>query len=324
METLTLTAEPQQTVTALHNTTFITANTVQASLAEIKAGHIIPTFVKDGETVISQVEFIESTADIVRRMFGGETMSEPSVRLSHPVRGRVPDARDKPASKLKESEKTIFYERAAFAIAIPSVQEDIGGNRLTLSVGGVKAYNLDNLYNYKGAEQHFKIYIGFQNTICTNLCISTDGYLADLKVRNTKELELAIEALISSYMPTQHWKAMQRLEQQELTDQQFALLLGRCRMYPYLSKVQKANIGTPGLQLTDTQLGAVVKDFFTDDNFGSPSDSRISLWKFYNLLTGANKSTYIDSFLDRSVNAYHFACYLEDCLRHGQMSWFLT
>lgn len=29
----------------------------------------------------------------------------------------------------------------------------------------------------------------------------------------------------------------------------------------------------------------------------------IDLWKVYNLFTGANKSSYIDTFLDRSLNA---------------------
>src|SRR5690606_10765697 len=41
---------------------------------------------------------------------------------------------------------------------------------------GVKSYTRDNLYNRKGADQHFKFFIGFQNKVCTNLCIWTDGF----------------------------------------------------------------------------------------------------------------------------------------------------
>lgn len=44
-------------------------------------------------------------------------------------------------------------------------------------------------------------------------------------------------------------------------------------------------------------------DYYKDENFGSHEGVSISLWQFYNLLTGANKSTYIDSFLERAVNA---------------------
>ena len=44
-------------------------------------------------------------------------------------------------------------------------------------------------------------------------------------------------------------------------------------------------------------------DYYKDENFVSHEGVSISLWQFYNLLTGANKSTYIDSFLERAVNA---------------------
>jgi hypothetical protein len=87
----------------------------------------------------------------------------------------------------------------AFIIEIPSIANDIDGNRLSLTVGGVKAYNLDNLYNRKGADEHFKVFIGFQNSVCTNLCVWTDGLLGDLKVKNGSQLHAAaIHALLSS------------------------------------------------------------------------------------------------------------------------------
>ena len=38
--------------------------------------------------------------------------------------------------------------------------------------------------------------------------------------------------------------------------------------------------------------------------------SDLSMWKFYNLLTGSNKSSYIDSFLDRAYNATELATVL--------------
>ena len=43
------------------------------------------------------------------------------------------------------------------------------------------------------------------------------------------------------------------------------------------------------------------KDYI-DENFAKEGNS-ISMWRVYNLLTGANKSSYIDNFLDRSLNA---------------------
>jgi len=69
-----------------------------------------------------------------------------------------------------------------FMIEIPSISEEINGNRLNLTVGGVRAYNHENLYSKKSAER-FKILIGFKNMVCCNMCVSTDGLQDDIKVR---------------------------------------------------------------------------------------------------------------------------------------------
>ena len=58
--------------------------------------------------------------------------------------------------------------------------------------------------------------------------------------------------------------------------------------------------------LTDTQVNNVARAYINDENFGSLGND-LSMWKLYNLLTGANKSSYIDSFLDRAYNATELA-----------------
>ena len=63
--------------------------------------------------------------------------------------------------------------------------------------------------------------------------------------------------------------------------------------------------------LTDTQVNNVAKAYINDENFGSLGND-LSMWKFYNLLTGANKSSYIDSFLDRAYNATELATRSEE------------
>src|SRR5687767_5336780 len=70
---------------------FVTANTIESSLEEIKQHHIIPVFTKDNETLISHAEFIESVAEITGKNFLGEQILLPQVRLSHPVKGRIPE-----------------------------------------------------------------------------------------------------------------------------------------------------------------------------------------------------------------------------------------
>lgn len=51
----------------------------------------------------------------------------------------------------------------------------------------------------------------------------------------------------------------------------------------------------PRMLFTDTQVNNVARTYINDENFGSLGND-ISMWKLYNLLTGANKSSYIDSF----------------------------
>jgi hypothetical protein len=301
---------------------FIEANTIPSTLEEIRNSHIIPVFIKDNETLISQAEFIDITMECVSSVYSSERILSPSIRLSHPIKGRVPSAKEKPVNALQEHEKTLYYERMAFVIEIPSIQATIDGHRLSLTVGGVKAYNLDNLYSRKGSEEHFKVFIGFQNTVCTNLCVWTDGLLGDLKVKNANQLYAAIHALISNYNAPYQLYHLDQLSQCLLTETQFALLLGRCRLYPFLPKEEQKEI-TP-LLFGDAQIKNVAQDYYKDSSFHREKNGDTSLWRLYNLLTSANKSTYIDSFVDRSVAAYIFIEQLKTAIVHKAHNWYLN
>jgi len=57
------------------------------------------------------------------------------------------------------------------------------------------------------------------------------------------------------------------------------------------------------IAFTDHQMNQVTSGYYYDKHFSRSSDGFIDLWKVYNLLTGANKSSYIDKYLERSVNA---------------------
>ena len=72
-----------------------------------------------------------------------------------------------------------------FAREILSINNTINGNKLSLTIGGVKAFNQDNLYSRASSDQYFKIFIGFKYLVCTNLCVWTDGFQDNLKGRNT-------------------------------------------------------------------------------------------------------------------------------------------
>ena len=302
---------------------FIEANTVATSFAEVRREHIIPVYVKDNEPLISQADFIQVTAEAVRDVFRGEQILAPQVRVSHPIKGRTPDAKDKPAAQLHDWERTLYYERMMFAIEVPTLFETVGGNPLTLVVGGVKAYNQDNLYNRKGTTaEHFKVFVGFRNLVCCNMCVRSDGYAGDVRASSLEQLHKAILDLLRSYDPRQHLRQLQTLTDYSLTEYQFAQLIGRCRLYQHLPASVKMTI--PALLYGDQQMATVCRDYYRDQNFCREANGDISLWRLYNLYTGANKSTYIDQFLDRSVNALDFAVQVQQALDGRNASWYLS
>lgn len=318
MELLT----PTKPQTISSGQAFIEANTIASTLATIKQEHIIPVFVRDNTTVIAHSEFIEATMEAVAKAYPNEMILQPNIRLSHVVKGRTPEAKNKAADELLEHERTIYYERMGFLLEIPTIQSEVAGSRLTLSVGGVKAYNLDNLNTKSGADQHFKIFAGFKNTVCTNMCLNSDGYVADLKVKDVGELYDAILNLLQDYDAVNHTKQMQQFSNYELSDEQFAHLVGKCRMYRYLPESEKALI--PELQFGDTQINTVCRDYYADKSFCRNEKGAINLWNLYNLFTESNKSSYIDSFLDRSVNAHSLVSTLQEAMIYKKENWFLN
>ena len=121
---------------------------------------------------------------MVKELFPDTEPKLPEIRVSHVIKGRIPSAIGKPAKELKDFEKTIYYERCAFMIEIPQIKEVVNGNELTLSIGGVRAYNQENLYSRKSLEK-FKLFIGFKNLVCTNMCVSTDGFSNQIRISYT-------------------------------------------------------------------------------------------------------------------------------------------
>ncbi|NVK53843.1 MAG: DUF3871 family protein [Flavobacteriaceae bacterium] len=302
---------------------FIESNTIEVELSHLETDCIIPVFAKDNERTISHQEFIEVSIEAVSKVLQGFSIEEPEIRVSHQIKGRVPEAIHKSAKDLLEREKTIYYERMAFVARIPSLFDSIGGNDLELSFGGVRSYNLENLYQKKGKEK-FKFFIGFQNKVCCNLCISTDGYQDELLAYSTGELFKSIVTLVEAYHAEEQLRRLENFENVTITESQFAQVVGRCRLYQHLPKAIKAEV--PLLSLNDGQFNTVVKDFYSDENFKRDESGEINLWRFYNLLTQANKTSYIDTFLGRNVNALLLSQGIQEALEipSSKYNWYLS
>lgn len=301
---------------------FIEANTKEVSLSHLQKDCIIPVFSKDNEKTIAHFEFVDVVSNAVSKLFSHHRLDSPEIRTSHIIKGRTPSAIHKATKDLLEHEKTIYYERMAFVIRIPSITETINGNKLSLCVGGVRAYNKENLYSKKSVER-FQVFIGFQNLVCCNLCISSDGMQSEMRVGSVNELAVKVQELISNYDAEKHLNEMLALTDYSLTEKQFAQLIGRSRLYNYLPKNEKLQI--PQLLLNDGQVSTIAKDYYQDERFCKNGDGNINLWNVYNLFTSANKSSYIDTFSDRNVNALKFTNGLKNALNgESNYSWFLN
>jgi len=299
---------------------FIEANTTEVSLNHLKNDCVIPNFAKDNECTISHYEFINCAKEVIEDILDYKGILKPDIRVSHVIKGRTPTAIGKPAKELLENEKTIYYERCMFSIEIPEISEIINGNRLNLTIGGVRSYNQENLFSKKSHER-FKIFVGFQNTVCTNLCISTDGLKEDLRVSSIMELKAKIYELINNYKKKDHLNNMERMFRYSLTEIQFAHLIGKMKLYPYLSKEEKQKLFP--LAINDTQLNIVVRDYHTDAHFCKSKDNTINFWKVYNLLTESCKSNYIDTNLEKNANAYGFIQNLLNSIENQSTNYFL-
>jgi hypothetical protein len=279
---------------------FILSNTDSVTLAHLKEDCVIPVFSKDNQPTISNADFVEAIYEAVQNVFYGEEVLSPAIRVSHPIKGRIPEAKDKDARDLKDFEKTVYYERAMFTIEVPSIYRVINNNHLSLTVGGVRGYHLENLHTKRGP-QKFKVFIGYRNRVCCNMCVSTDGILDDIKVNTAGELFSRAEDLLNRHESSETLNRYSKWANIKISEKQFAEFIGRCKMLGFMPTKEKD--GYPLFRFTDSHLSLVLDGYYKDKYFGRDIDGSINLWKLYNLFTGANKSSYIDKFLERSINA---------------------
>lgn len=300
---------------------FVEANTEAVSLVHLRDDCVIPTF-RDNEKTISHFEMIDALEYATQHHFGGIEVLPTQIRVSHPINGRIPSALHKKVAELEKYEKTRYYERMMFMIEIPSITEVVNGNRLNLTIGGVRALNHESLFSKKSIEK-FKVFIGFKNLVCTNLLVSTDGTALEIKVSSYDELIKKVQELIEQFNIPRNLHMLQDFGNYKLTEHQFAQIIGKSRLYQYLSLEQKREI--PSLEFNDSQFNTIVRDYYGDKSFCRDQNGDIDLWRMHNLFTGANRNSYIDAFLNRAVNATTFTQGLAAALEgKSPNNWFLS
>lgn len=107
----------QDEMAAKSGVSFLEANTDAITMNELANKCVVPTWANQ-ELTIAHQDFISCVHDAASSFYAGERVNNPDIRVSHIVRGRVPQALGKKASELLECEKTQFYQRLAFAFTI--------------------------------------------------------------------------------------------------------------------------------------------------------------------------------------------------------------
>lgn len=300
---------------------FLEANTNAITLEELAEQCVVPTWANQ-ELTISHQDFINTVHDAACNVFAGETINNPEIRVSHIVRGRIPSALGKRSSELLDSEKTQFYQRLAFAFTIPSLHECIDGQRLELCIGGVRNYSDLNLYRANRGTEKFSIFIGWRMVICANQVLSGDGVRLNIEVMSLHDLYKAVLDLFYNFNLEKDIQLLQNLTQTRLSESQFAQIIGRMRLYQALPSYLQREI--PKLLITDSQINNVCRDYYNNPNFGHKNNS-LSLFDFHNLLTEANKSSYIDSYVQRGLNATEITVGISKALQGDkEYAWFLS
>ena len=124
-------------------------------------------------------------------------------------------------------------------IEIPSINYNINGCNLNLQICAVRSYSETNLLGNSTQKQTFRVGIGFLNSVCCNLNLSTDGTKFDIKVTNTADLYRYCMELFSRYNHKKHIEELKRLNDTIVDVKTFAQFLGKCRMYQALPQSVK-------------------------------------------------------------------------------------
>ena len=75
-----------------NNLHFIEANTNEVTLHHLKTDCITPVFAKDNELTINHAAFVETIQEAAQDFFRGEVVDDAAIRVSHIIKGRIPEA----------------------------------------------------------------------------------------------------------------------------------------------------------------------------------------------------------------------------------------
>ena len=118
---------------------------------------------------------------------------------------------------------------------------------------------------------------------------------------------------------------LENLQTTTLSEQTFCNIIGRLRLWQSLPLAEQKQI--PTLTLGDQAVGAMVKGYISNPNFGKKDGEKFTTWNLLQLATEAAKSSYIDKFIDRCQNATDFSIGIQKAINGEDTegyNWFLN
>ncbi len=288
---------------------FIESNTSAVTLEELTKKCIVPTLA-DNTLTISHTAFIKSVIEAGQTIFGELTPVE--IRASHKILGRIPSALHKKISEIADSERTMYFQRMAFVCHVAGLTRFINGQPVHLCIGGVRAYNEDKLFG-RESPMKFKIFVGWQVRVCSNLCLTCDGFTGNFDALTASDIKERALQLFSGFDPhkDENLRTLEALGNTRITEEQFCGIIGRLRLYQALPTATRNELGLPNVILGDQAVNAVVRGYVENPNFKKEE---------------AVKQTYIDKWLERNQNCTDFTFGIQQAIdgSNPAYDWFLS
>ena len=283
---------------------FIESNTQGITFEELTEKHVIPTFA-DGTLTLSSGSIIKATMRAAEEVYGELTI--PEIRVSHRIQGRTPEAMNKPASELQDSDITTFYQRMAFCAYVKTLTRSINGVDVNLVIGATRSYSEDKLFG-RPTPSKMKLFVGWMVKICSNGCLTCDGNSGTIECLTEADVYDKALALFKSFDPEKEntLEMLENLGTTRISESDFCKIIGRLRLYQALPSSEQNVL--PKVILGDQSVNKLVHGYVSNPNFGlkDGADS-ISLWELLQLANEAVKQgAYIDQWLERNQNCTDF------------------
>lgn len=304
---------------------FIESNTQGITFEELTEKHVIPTYA-DGTLTLSHGSIINATMRAAEEVYGDLTPVE--IRVSHRIQGRTPEAMNKPASELQDTDITTFYQRLGYLSHVKALSRTINGVEVHLCIGGTRSYSEDKLFG-RPTPSKMRLFVGWFVKLCSNGCLTCDGNSGTIEALTEADVYEKATALFRSFDPEKEstLEMLENLGSTRISESEFCKIIGRLRLYQALPASEQNVL--PKIILGDQAVNKMVQGYVSNPNFGlkEGADS-ISLWELLQLANEAVKQgAYIDNWLQRNQNCTDFVLGIQKAILGTDQEgydWFLN